>query len=75
MLDSLSGQLFKVTEVGYPQDDGSSKFIVFSQFMSRQDVGQEPIISTSINTAKPCYGPFHDNLVLNKTIVLPFDKE
>jgi len=79
MVEHLKGHAFKVTEIGYPQDDGFSTFIAFSQFTTRREVGQEPIISTSINSVLPCYGPFQDNLVLSKIeaamITFPFDKE
>ena len=38
--------------------------IAFSRLATRVEVGQDPVISTHLNTVKPCFGPDRDRLVL-----------
>ena len=53
--------------------------IAFSKLTSRMELGQEPIISTSMNTVEPCYGRENEQLVLgeqvSKLISFPIELE
>ena len=57
---------FTITTVGYPQEGGIQTLIAFSKITTRQEVGQEPIISTHMNSMTPCYGTSKERLVIGE---------
>mmetsp|Transcript_42405 Transcript_42405/g.55914 ORF Transcript_42405/g.55914 Transcript_42405/m.55914 type:complete len:154 (-) Transcript_42405:1785-2246(-) len=75
----LEANGFTVTDVGYPQQGDYQTFIAYSKTTTRQEVGQEPVISTSINSVKPCYGVDKERVVLGDNgfdlISFPLEKE
>ena len=75
----LEANGFTVTSVGYPQMGGYQTFIAFSKTTTRQEVTQEPVISTAMNSIKPCYGTDRERLVLGENgfnlIQFPLEQE
>ena len=71
---------FKVTSLGFKDQAGAFQtYLAFSKYTSRREVGLEPIISTAINSVKPCYGTDRERLVLGDQgadlIRFPIEKE
>ena len=70
-----------MSEIGYPQNGGLyNTHIAFSKTNRRLEVGAQPVISTSINTVQPCYGPDRERLVVGDEggfymINFPIEKE
>ena len=71
---------FNLTEDGYPQEDGYRVFLGFSQYQTRVGFGKEPIIATTMNSVKPCYGTDRNRLVVgdaqNRALIsFPLERE